>query len=464
MKILISVELYYPQTIGSAYATYRLASGLAARGHKVSVICTGDSMATKRALEKDIEVFRISSFPIPLNKKFRFSPLAHHAIGPILEEVKPDIIHVQDHLTIGSSVIETALKHKIPIVGTNHFHPDNLIHYLNAPPNIENKIRKVAWKHLDAVFGHLDYLTTPSEIAKNVMQSNGVKKAITVVSNGIDLNKFKPRLKEESQLIAQKYNLSNNDRSILFVGRLEKEKNIDVLIRAMKIIVQKIPAKLLICGFGSGEDKLKQFATELNLENYVKFLGRVPDEDLTLLYNFADVFATASGVELQGLVVMEAMASGLPIVSSDGMALPELVKDGVNGFIFPSGNHTIAAEKILTTLGNRELSETMAKNGLELIAKHDFEKSLDQYENIYRDAISRKNEKKKINRPLFIISKLVLDTPLIALLLLFAISVATATAKIYENGPQIRSAYNKVKNQTLKTSTYLKNRFKDRDD
>lgn len=444
MKILISVELYYPLTIGSAYAAYRLANGLADRGHEVSIICSGDGLSTRKAKEKKLKVFRISSFPIPLNRKFRFSPLAHHLVGPILDEIKPDIIHVQDHLLIGFSVIEAALKRNLPLVGTNHFHPDNLLHYLNAPPRLEDKIRKAAWKHLNAVFGHLHTLTTPSEVAKKIMQAGGVKKDITVVSNGIDLNKFKPRPRNEIQAVARKYGLAERKKNILFVGRLEKEKNIDVLIRAMRVVNQAMPARLLICGFGSSEEKLKQLVQELNLENSVKFLGKVPDEDLVKLYNFADLFATASGVELQGLVVMEAMASGLPIISSDGMALPELVRDGLNGFIFPNGDYMAAADRILKVLGDKKLSEDMSKKSLELISNHDFEKSLDQYEDIYKNAAAQETKSKKVNRPLFIISKLILDTPLIAILLLFAVGVAAATAEIYENKQQVKSAYHRL--------------------
>jgi len=453
MKVLISVELYHPLTIGSAYATYRLANGLASRGHKVSVICSGDGLATRRCNENNVEVFRLSSFPNPLNTKFRLSPLAHHLVGPILDEVRPDIIHTQDHFLIGSSVIEAALKRNIPIVGTNHFHPDNLIHFLNVSPNTEEKIRKAAWKHFNAVYGHLHTMTTPSEIAKKVMQANGTKKDITVVSNGIDLDKYKPRTKEEVVSTAEQYGISGRNKTVLFVGRLEKEKNIDVLIRAMQLVIQKVPAKLLISGVGSEEENLKQLVRELGIADFVKFLGRAPDDDLIRLYDFVDLFATASTVELQGLVVMEAMASGLPIVSSDGMALPELVRDGDNGFIFPSGNHAAAAEKILAILENKKLAKEMGKNSLKLISQHDFQKTLEKYESIYRDAITRP-QKPKVNRLLFVMSKLILDTPFVAILLLFAIGVASATAGIYINGRHIKSAYNKVK---VEASTVSRN-------
>lgn len=445
MRILISAELYYPQTIGSAYAAYRLANGLAGRGHKIFVVCSGDGLATKKTIENGVEVYRISSFPIPFNKKFRFSPLVHHLIGPIMDEIKPDIIHAQDHFSIGSSVIEAGLKRGIPIVGTNHFHPDNLLHYLNISPRIEEKIRKMAWRHFNAIFNHLDYVTTPSEIAKQVMRANGFKKDIAVVSNGIDLKRFKSGLKEETDAIVQKYNLSNDVKNVLFVGRLEKEKNIDVLIKAIQIVNRELKAQLLICGFGSGEDKLKQLVQELHLEECVKFLGRVPDDDLLKLYNFVNLFATASTVELQGLVVMEAMAFGLPIISSDGMALPELVQNGINGYIFPSGNYFVAAEKILAVLNNQELSEAMGKKSLELIALHDFERSLDKYESFYKKALTRKNEKKKINWRLFLASNLILDTPFVIILILLAAGVSIVCVEIYTNTGFIESLFQKIR-------------------
>lgn len=446
MKILISVEIYYPHTVGSAYATYHLVNGLVSRGHKVFVICSGDSLTTKKTIENGAEVFRISSVPMLLHKKFRISPLAHHIVGSILDEIKPDIIHVQDHMLIGSSVIEAALKRGVPLVGTNHFHPDNLLHYLNAPKSIENKIRKAAWKHFNAIFEHLDAITTPSQIAKKVMQVNGTKKHISVVSNGIDLKRFKPLTEEETSVVKNKFNLSNSSKIILFVGRIEKEKNIDVLIKTMKNVAKEAQSLLLIAGSGSQEEKLKELAADLGLENFVRFIGRVSDEDLVKLYNLADIFATASTVELQGLVVMEAMASGCPIVSSDSMALPELINDGINGFVFPSGNHEIAGKKIIKILKNEHLAKRMGKKSIELIRKHDFEKTLDQYEVIYANTITH-HYKPSINRALFIFSKIILNTPIIAFLLLFAIGIVAATAETYEHGTKIKSTYNKVKIQ-----------------
>lgn len=153
-------------------------------------------------------------------------------------------------------------------------------------------------------------------------------------------------------------------------------------------------AKLFLCGFGSEENRLKELARRSGLEGKVLFLGRVPDEDLRKIYNGVNLFATASTVELQSLVVMEAMASGLPVVSSESMALPELVVDGVNGFAFPPGDSQIAADRIMKILSNPELAKQMGQRSLEFIQNHDFEKTLDAYERLYSQQAGDKKKNK----------------------------------------------------------------------
>ncbi len=394
MRILIAAEIYHPYTTGSAYATYRLAHGLASRGYQIFVVSSGHGPRTEKTKEDRVEVFRISSVPIPFHPHYYFSPFAYFFLPPIWEEIKPDIIHVQDHFFICWALIEYARKNSIPVIGTNHFHPDNLVHYLHLPPKIENKLRALAWKHFNGVFGQVDMITTPSKTACKIMMENGLKREIQVISNGIDLNKFKPRPAHEVQEVIKKYRMEGEEKKILFVGRLEKEKNINVLIKALKLINKKMAAKLFLCGFGSEENRLKELARRSGLEGKVLFLGRVPDEDLRKIYNGVNLFATASTVELQSLVVMEAMASGLPVVSSESMALPELVVDGVNGFAFPPGDSQIAADRIMKILSNPELAKQMGQRSLEFIQNHDFEKTLDAYERLYSQQAGDKKKNK----------------------------------------------------------------------
>lgn len=408
MRILLAAEIYYPHTMGSAYATHRLAHGLASRGYPIFVVSSGHGPRTEKIKEDRVEVFRISSLPIPFYPRYYFSPFAYFFLAPLWKEIKPDIIHVQDHFFICWALIEYARKNSIPVIGTNHFHPDNLLHYLNLPPKIGNILKNLLWKHFNGVFGQVDVITTPSKTARNILIENGFNQEIHVISNGIDLNKFKPRSPYEIREVIKKYRLEGEDKKILFVGRLDKEKNIPVLIHALKLINKEIAAKLLICGFGSEENHLKELARRSGLEDKVLFLGRIPDEDLIKIYNGVDLFATASTVELQSLVVMEAMASGLPVVSSESMALPELVVDGVNGFTFPPGNSRIAADRILKILNNPELAKQMSKKSLEFIQNHDFEKTLDAYEKLYKQQLGQK-KKNKISPGWLLVQKLILN-------------------------------------------------------
>jgi len=115
----------------------------------------------------------------------------------------------------------------------------------------------------------------------------------------------------------------------------------------------------------------------------VIFTGFVSKSDLKKLYRVSNIFISASEVELQGLSIMEAMACGLPVIAAKSMAIPELVKDGVNGYLFEPGNEEDAAEKILRLAFDKELQAKMSEKSLELIKKHDIERTLNQFEEIY---------------------------------------------------------------------------------
>lgn len=454
MRILIGIEAYYPIKAGSAYAAYRLATGLVKRGHEVFVATPGEGFKVHKTVEDKITVYRVGSFPL-LGSGLRIAPFARYYVAPIVEEIKPDVIHVEDHFFVAWSLIDYARKHKIPMVGTNHYHPRNLIHYLKLSPKIEEKIEKLAWKHFNTIYEQLDIITTPTETSRQIMLGNGFKKPIRVISNGIDMAYFKPFPKQELTEVAKKYHLNGDFKKVLFVGRIEKEKSIDVTIRAIQLVSKKIDVKLFIIGVGSERDELEKLVGELGIGDKVVFLGSLPDQDVRRIYSLCDLFVTASTVELQGLVVMEAMASGKPIVSSQGMALHELVEEGGNGYVFPNGDYQTAAEKILLVLGDSEKAENMGKASLELIKKHSSETSLDKYEQCYKDAIAQKI-RKPLKKIIAVAQKVVLNSLIIFMGGLVLVGTASAR-EIYRNRSEIHEAYVTTKTETK----YLTQKTKD---
>jgi glycosyltransferase involved in cell wall biosynthesis len=161
------------------------------------------------------------------------------------------------------------------------------------------------------------------------------------------------------------------------------------------MLKDKIDFQFIITGRGVDKENLEKVTLKKNLTDRVVFTDFVPDSELKNLYSLSDIFLTASEVELQGLSIMEAMASGLPVVAANSMAIPELVKDGINGYLFEPGNAIDASEKILQLASDKKLREYMSLNSLRLIMEHDLEVTLVKFEEIYYEHIS---EISKVNK------------------------------------------------------------------
>ncbi|MEA3341571.1 MAG: glycosyltransferase, partial [Chloroflexota bacterium] len=147
---------------------------------------------------------------------------------------------------------------------------------------------------------------------------------------------------------------------VLHVGRLSYEKNVDLLLRAFAHIAGDYPAaRLTIAGDGPDREALARLADELGLSERVCFTGFVPHEQLPALYQAADLFATGSTIETQGLVVLEAAACGLPVVAVDALALPEAVHHTVNGFLSPPGDEAALAQHLACLVADASLRQHM---------------------------------------------------------------------------------------------------------
>jgi glycosyltransferase involved in cell wall biosynthesis len=173
------------------------------------------------------------------------------------------------------------------------------------------------------------------------------------------------------------------------VGRLDKEKRIDVILRALPDILRVTSVHLVLAGMGKEKQRLEKLTEKLGIQKAVTFTGFVHDKDLQNIYRIADLFVMASTAELQSIVTMEAMASGLPVVAVNARALPELVHDGENGYLFPDGDSQMLAEKVIAILSNQTMRAQMSQKSLEIIKDHDINTVIEKYESIYNEIISR---------------------------------------------------------------------------
>ena len=228
-------------------------------------------------------------------------------------------------------------------------------------------------------------IITPSNEIKENLLEYGLCNPIEVVSNGIDLEIFHGKPKS----------LSLSSPRLLHLGRISYEKNCDVILKAFALIQKKIPeASLSIVGEGPALLSLKDQVSELGLQEKVSFCGFLPHTELREVYKKHDLFLTASTMETQGLVVLEAMACALPCVGVDAYALPELIHDGRNGFIVEPFASEKMAQRVLKIIKNETLYKSFSKESIKIAREHDIEACTDKLEKIYKKWERREKRKK----------------------------------------------------------------------
>lgn len=387
MNILIAADLYYPLINGCSYFAQRLAAKLQEFGHNVLVIAPSETLAYTERVINDVRVFGVRSFPLFRYPEFRISlsPLYNKRIEKIITDFKPDVIHCQFHFGVNRAVLKVAKKNGIPTVATNHFMPDTMVHYVPFSSLISPMLLKLAWMDFARVYRKMDTVTTPTKRAASLIDTY-FSKPVLPISCGIDLNKFKPN--QDTECLRARYAIPDKP-VLLYVGRLDKEKNLDQVIRAAAKAMQRVDFQLVLAGTGVLKKELLKLASSLGIADKITFTGFVPNDDLPNLYCLADCFIIAGTAELQSIVTMEAMATSLPVLAVDAVALPELVIDGENGFLFQLSDVEVLAQKMEIIFTNKELRERMAQKSYELIARHDINKVMKQFEATYKSLLTR---------------------------------------------------------------------------
>lgn len=386
MKILIASDLHYPTINGVATFSRNLARGLADRGHEVLVIAP--SQAGKRCKEVDGNhvIIRTDSVPFPFYQNFRISLNPAREIKKIINEFDPDVIHIQMLLGIGQATMKYGNKYGIPIVSTNHAMPENLMDNLRLLAPVSRPINYMLKTYGARFHSKADFITMPTQSAIEMFGTEKITAPMGAVSNGIDLSRFKPG--KPSKELYERFGLPTDQPIISYIGRVDAEKHLPVLMRAFVRVKSIMPhAHLLIVGDGTDRTNLENLAHEVGVRRDVTFTGRVSDEDLRALHQVGSVYCMPSPAELQSIATLEAMASGLPIVAVDAGALRELCQNERNGYLTEQDDDEAIAQGILTILQDDSLQKKMAKESLAIAKTHDIETTLARFEEIYTDLI-----------------------------------------------------------------------------
>lgn len=381
LRILIGCDTFSPDINGAARFAERLAAGLVQRGHEVHVVAPNQKYRRAAPATEVIEGEPMMLHRLPSVRwaphdwvRFVWPWRSKHYARKVLDAVRPDVVHIQSHIVIGRGLSHIAAERGIPVIATNHVMAENILDHSTFPKFIDDMVLKFAWADAKRTFSLARAITTPTRRAADFLERTVKVENVIPISCGIDRTQYTPVIAPREK------------NRIIFVGRLTAEKQIEVILQAMTKLDPALETTFDIVGGGDQHKNLERKAVELGLADRVTFHGRITDEQLRALLSRASLFVIASIAELQSIATMEAMASALPIVAADAVALPHLVHSGENGYLFEPGNVDELAARLTDVLtADPEEYARMQQASLDGVLVHDINRTLDTFEALYRN-------------------------------------------------------------------------------
>ncbi len=379
MKIAFFTDTYHPQVSGVVENVETSAKALRELGHHVTIVAP----KTPKFKSKERDVFWLPSIKVIKNPEIRLIvPLPDATMRRLLRK-DFDVIHGHAGGPACFLGWEIARRKRIPYVFTYHTLFNRYTHYIFNGRIITPKMAEVGSR----VFCNLtNHIVAPTERVKKELTSYGVSKPVTVVPGGVNLKKYE---KLNPNFLRKKYSIAKNKKILLYVGRLGKEKNIPFLLRSFAQL-KRNDAVFFIVGDGPERAKLEKLTKTLKIESGVIFTGFIAADKIPSVYASGDIFIFASQSETQGLVVIEAMAAGIPVLAVDDEAYEGVVVNSVNGVLVK--NHLGVFNKALAKLLDNENTRKGLGKNAERFVQETFSShhQAEMLTDIYRKAVAAK--------------------------------------------------------------------------
>jgi len=386
MRILYISHGYPPTLSGVTLVVEKLAKEMVRRGHSVTVAAASDHRIAHTEEDEGVQVVRLQSRSNPFWSDGALPVVSQAELRQIVREADPDIVHSHETALLSLQLLRLGLDHEVPLVATCHYLPRFVSQYVGWDGRLDVLAESIVWEYAIRLLNQFDHAVFPSHTQAGAFIEKGLTVPTTVISNGVDRDRYQPG-RDGVDRVEATYRLPIG-RRILFVSRLAKDKRIDVLLYSM-LRLRQAEAHLLLVGVGDDEERLREITHDLGLEDRVRFLGFVPEEDLPSLYRASDLFAIASECEVQSIPTLQATATGLPIVAADAAALPELVTNGANGFLVPPDNPEALADAALTIFADPDQAAGMSRASLEISRPHANAATFDTHELLYKSEVAR---------------------------------------------------------------------------
>jgi len=390
VRIAFFTNCYKPLVNGVVTSIVSLKEAYERKGHDVYIFAP----RVKDYIDQEKNVFRYRSVNLTSKVKYPLPiPLSFRA-KKVITEFNPDIVHIHHPFLLSSQAIMYGKKFGIPKILTIHTQYEQYAYYIAPIPEIITQeaikivVPNLAYK--------IDCITTPSASMKDLIKSYGITKRIEVITNGIKLASFREKDELKCLEIRKKYNLKEDDKIILFVGRITQEKNIDKVIKAFATIKRKgvMGVKLVIVGSGLALEGLKELAVSIGVGKDVIFTGNVDYKDVKHYYKIGYTFVTTSITEVNPLTIIESLASGLPVLAVRAPWAVDIFTDGVDGLLTDNDVEQFAnaLEKLIR---EPELREKLSQGALKTSEQYSIDTISERMLNLYREVIEIKKSKTK---------------------------------------------------------------------
>ena len=371
LKIAFYTDSFLPAVDGVVISILNFRKELEKRGHEVYIFASGTER-TKQMVKNDKRIIVVNGI------KFKKYPQYSLALFPIASafktfNIKMDVNHAQTPFMLGVHSLMLSKLNRTPIVGSFHtlFTDSSVIkEYTVDSKFLRKTLTEYSWKYANLFYNRCDSVIAPSHAIKSMLVKKGIKN-ISVIANGTDLKKFSPKVNGSS--VRKRLVKNDREKLVMYVGRISKEKRLETLIKAAALL-KKEPMRFVLVGTGPALEHYEKMAHNYHLQDKFRFIGAVDHAELPKYYAACDAFCIPSTFETQGVVSVEAMACGKPVIGADYLALRELIKNGRNGEKFIPEDSRDCASKIRKVIYNidtyKEMTNTAKSYSIERTTDH----------------------------------------------------------------------------------------------
>ncbi|KXS37566.1 MAG: glycosyltransferase [Halomonadaceae bacterium T82-2] len=361
LNILMFTNTYRPIVGGVSESVQRLKGRLQAEGHRVLVVAPKLEGQPKH----EPDVIRVAAVQHFNGSDFSLPVPIPGQLYEAIEAFEPDIVHSHHPFLLGDTAARSAETYGLPLVFTHHTLYEHYTHYV---PGDSPRMQRFAVA-LATEYTHLcDAVIAPSESIRDMLLLRGANRAVSVVPSGVDTQRF---ARGDGAVLRRRHGIPETAYVVGHVGRLAHEKNLPFLARSVtRWLANRPEAHFLVVGDGDARVVMHDIAVQGGVADRVHFTGKLHDQALIDAYHAMDVFTFASHSETQGMVLVEAMAAGLPVVAVNATGVREVVKPGENGLLL-AGDDSTGFAAALDRLDDAERRATLRAGALETAERFD---------------------------------------------------------------------------------------------